>query len=228
MPSAPAEKLRLQLSANGRRVQAVIEPRPDVIFTEHEVREQLHSMGCGDWAVFKETVANLPKLFKSVKTAMLADIAEKRDAEITLSVSDDELTAYLTLVPACGGEPASEQNILALLAQHKVTQGILRAAITAVVKSQTADRVVVAQGTAPASGKDACFASELPHMSDRRLQENQDSGLNYREISMLFLVTPQWRRTTTASRARRSCSFATARRSSHAPERRAPTCCAAS
>ena len=190
MPSAPDVKLRLQLSANGRRVQAVIEPRPDASFTEHEVREQLDSMGCGDWVVFKETVANLPKLFKSVKTAMLADIAEKRDAEITLSVSSDELTAYLTLVPACGGAPAAENNILALLAQHKVTHGILLAAVTAVVQSQTADRVVVAQGTAPVSGDDACFASELPHISDRRPQENQDSDLNYREISMFFLITP--------------------------------------
>ena len=189
MPSAPDEKLRLQLSANGRRVQAVIEPRPDALFTEHEVLEQLDSMGCGDWAVFKETVANLPKLFKSVKTTTLADIAEKRDAEITLSLSNDELTAQLTLVPACGGAHVTEKNILALLAQHKVTQGILRAAVTARVKSQTAGQFVVAQGTAPVSGDDAHFVSELPHMSDRRPQENPDSGLHYREISMLFTVT---------------------------------------
>ncbi len=186
----PTEKLRMQLSANGRRVQAVIEPRTDVMLSEHDVREQLKKMGCGDWAVFKDTVMNLPKLFKSVKQTTLADIAEKRDAIMTLTVSSDELAAYLTLTPPHGGAAVTQHEVLALLARHKVMHGLLIDVVTAAVATQTADRVVVAQATLPTHGDDAHFASQLPEITDRRPQESPDGHVDYREISRFFMVKP--------------------------------------
>lgn len=189
MPPAPSEKLRLQFSANGRRVQAVIEPRPDASLAVYDVLEQLKAMGCGDWAVFNNTVMNLPRLFKSVKQTTLADIAEKRDAVMTLTVSSDERAAHLTLTPARGGTPVTQQDVLTLLARHKVKHGILRDAVTAAVATQTAGQLAVAQATLPDHGGDARFASQLPELTDPHLQENPDRRAGYRAISTLCRVS---------------------------------------
>lgn len=190
MPPAPPEKLRLQLSPNGRRVQAVIEPRPDTSLTGHDVLAQLKTMGCGDWAVFNDTIMNLPKLFKSVKQTTLADIAEKRDAIMTLTVGSDELAAHLTLTPPRGGTSVTQQDVLALLARHKVKHGVLRDAVTAAVATQTAGQITVAQATLPAHGDDARFEILVPEITAGRAQENPHGRVEYREISSFRRVQP--------------------------------------
>ncbi|MBI3776711.1 MAG: DUF342 domain-containing protein [Gammaproteobacteria bacterium] len=190
MPPAPTEKLRMQLSPNGRRVQVVVEPRAEVTLTPNDILEQLKIMGYGDWAVLKEAVTKLPKLFTSIREPTLADIAEKRDAEMTLTISSNELTAQLTLTPARGGETVSEADVFALLTHNNVTQGIIPSAVAQAVSAQLADQVLVAQGTLPIDGEDARFESQLPEITDRRPKENSNGSVDYREISMFFTVKP--------------------------------------
>ena len=190
MSSAPTEKLRMQLSPDGRRVQVVIEPCAEIALSSTDILEQLKIMGYGDWAVLQDAVAKLPKLFTSAREATLADIAEKRDAEMTLNVTNDELTAHLTLSPPQGGARVTEADVLALLSRHNVTYGIVPAVIAAAVATQTADQVVVAQGTLPVDGEDARFESQLPEITDRRPKENPDGSVDYREIGMFFTVKP--------------------------------------
>ena len=190
MPPAPIEKLRMQLSPNGRRVQVVVEPRTEINVSADDVLEQLRTMGCGDWAVLKDAVTKLPKLFKSIREPTLVDIAEKRDAQLALSVTDDELTVHLSVSPAHGGEPVTQADVLALLNHHHVTYGIEPDVIAAAVANQTADQVIVAHGTAPLDGDDARFESQLPEITDCRPKENSDGSVDYREISMFFTVKP--------------------------------------
>jgi len=190
MPPAPTEKLRMQLSSDGRRVQVVVEPRTSITLSANDILEQLKLMGCGDWAVLQDTVTKLPKLFASAREATLADIAEKRDTEVALTVTSDELTAHLTMSPPRGGAPVTEADVLALLNHHNVTYGIVPAVVAAAVATQSADQVVVAQGTVPIDGEDACFESRLPEIADRRPKENPDGSVDYREISTFFTVKP--------------------------------------
>ena len=190
MPPASPEKLRMQLSSDGRRVQVRVEPHTEIALNSGDIHQQLKDMGCGDWAVLQDTVTKLPKLFKSVKESTLFDIAEKHDAEITLLVSSDELAVYLTLAPPRGGAPVTVQDVLALLAHHKVKYGIMRDILTAAVSAQTADQAVIAQGTPPVNGDDARFESLLPQITDRRPKEHQDGRVDYREICTFFTVKP--------------------------------------
>lgn len=190
MPPAPTEKLRMQLSPNGRRVQVVVEPRAEVTLSPNDILDQLKIMGYGDWAVLKDSITKLPKLFTSIREPTLADIAEKRDAEMTLTISSNELTAHLTLTPARGGLPVSEADVLALLTRNNVTQGIIPTAVVQAVSAQSADQVLVAQGTLPIDGENARFESQLPEITDRRPKENSNGSVDYREISMFFTVKP--------------------------------------
>ncbi len=190
MPPAPIEKPRMHLSPNGRRVQVVIEPRAEVNVSADDVLEQLRTMRCGDWAVLKDAITKLPKLFKSIREPTLVDVAEKRDAQLALSVTGDELIAHLSASPAHGGEPVTQADVLALLNHHHVTYGIEPDVIAAAVANQTADQVIVAHGTAPLDGDDARFESQLPEITDRRPKENSDGSVDYREISMFFTIKP--------------------------------------
>ena len=190
MPSTPPEKLRMQLSSDGRRVQLWVEPRIEIALNSADIQTRLKEMGCGDWVVLQDIVTKLPTLFQTIKESTLFDIAEKRDAEATLTVSRDELTAYLTLVPPCGGVPVTMQKIHALLAQHKVTHGLLQEAITLALATQTADHMLVAQASLPIHGDDARFESQLPQIIDRYAKKHPHESVNIHELSTLVTVKP--------------------------------------
>jgi hypothetical protein len=184
--------LRLQLSADGRRLQAVIEPpRPDApMLDSAAVTELLEQSGCSTWFVRKDEIARIPKLARTVKHTTLVDVAEKRDAEMAVTISRDELVAHLSIAPAQGGDPVTEADVLALLERNKIRHGVLHEVIAQAVAAQHAEQSEVARGTPPVDGRDTGFETLLPEISDRRPRVNDDGSVDYREISAFFTVTP--------------------------------------
>lgn len=191
----PAEtsqfNVRLELSEDGRRVLAVITPRPDApAITPGDITTMLRANNWDQWFVLKDEFAKLPRVAREVKAETRLPIAEKRDAEITLQLAPDEMSARLTLVPARGGAPVTEHDLKVVFDRQRVTHGLISDAIAAALASQHADNVLVAEGTQPVSGEDTVFEALLPEISDRRPKEREDGSVDYRDISVFFTVKP--------------------------------------
>lgn len=181
--------MSLRLSEDGRRVRIVIEPNPDAaMIAPAVVVKLLQDGGYGSWFHDKEAISRLPKQAHDAKQTLTVDIAEKREAQLSLKVAKDEMTATLTIVPPQGGAPITEQDIKVLLDRERIVHGIVADAVATAIQAQRADGVVVAQGTAPIPGDDTTFQTLLPEISDRRPKINEDGTVDYREIGAFFTV----------------------------------------
>jgi uncharacterized protein (DUF342 family) len=183
--------MSLQLSEDGRRVQIVVEPKPDAtMIAPADVVKLLQDGGYGAWLHNKDAITKLPKLARDAKETLHVDVAEKREAQLSLKVAKDEMSATLTIVPPQGGAPVTEQDIKVLMDRERVVHGILPDAIASAIQAQRADALPVAQGTAPIPGDDTKFQTLLPEITDRRPKVNEDGTVDYREIGVFFTVHP--------------------------------------
>ncbi len=188
-PAAPS--MSLQLSEDGRRAQLVIEPNPDAtMIAPADVLKMLQDSGYGHWYHMKDVISKIPKMARDATDTVRIDIAEKREAQLSIKVSKDEMSAALTIVPPQGGEPVTEQDVRLLLERERISHGLVPEAIMTVVGEQRADGVVVAQGTAPTAGDDSDFKPLLPDITDRRPKINEKGIADYREIGAFTTVHP--------------------------------------
>ena len=95
----------------------------------------------------------------STELSML--IGMRRDAEFTLDVAANLLTAHLTLLPAQGGKVLQVFNILEALKQKGNIFGILLAAISKVVLAGECDRILIASGQRVGTGTAGYFDNLL-------------------------------------------------------------------
>ncbi|MFY0104153.1 flagellar assembly protein A, partial [Acinetobacter baumannii] len=83
-------------------------------------------------------------------------IAERRDGEFSLDVSDDLMTASLTLVPPYGGRAKSVEVVNAVRAAG-ITYGILHEQLRGALSAGFCNKLVVAQGLMPTPAEPARF-----------------------------------------------------------------------
>ncbi len=191
-PAQAEPSLRLKLSDDGRRVQLVVEPVKDASpIAPGNVVKLLQDQGYGGWFQHKDVIGKLPKLARDATETLTVDIAEKREAQLSLKVCKDEMSATLTIVPAQGGEPVKDMDIKVLLERERIAHGVNTEAIATALATQHADALLIAEGTPPIPGDDTQFQTLLPEISDRRPKINEDGTVDYREIGAFFTVRPE-------------------------------------
>lgn len=191
-PKSLPDSYRLLPSADGRRIQFVYEPGTEALPVDSaSVLAKLEAAGYGEWVINREALTKLSKLVREAKSSLKIDVAQKQDAELSVKLSNDEMTALLTVSPPRGGSPITDQDIRVLLDRNKVVYGIQDDVIATIVSTQTAEQIPVANGTAPISGEDTRFEGLLPEISDRRPKQRDDGTVDYRDIGLCFTVTPE-------------------------------------
>lgn len=191
-PDAAPELFRLTPSEDGRRIQFIYVPRADALPLDSAgVLARLKSDGYGDWVVNKDALTKLPKLVREAKAPLTIDLAQKQDAELSIKISTDEMTALLTVTPPRGGSPITEDDIRVLLDRNKIVHGIQPEVIASAIATQKAEQIPVALGTASIDGDETQFEGLLPEISDRRPKQRDDGTVDYRDIGLCFTVKPE-------------------------------------
>lgn len=116
-------------------------------------------------------------------------MAEQEDLKILVSISPDELKAYITLYKGDGDTKVSKDEMLRALALQKVIFGINEKVI-----EQYADNPMynepfcVAEGTAPQNGKNG----EVKYLFNTTISKTptllEDGRINYRELNLIQTV----------------------------------------
>src|SRR4051812_34200244 len=78
-------------------------PPPD----RTEVKQALSDKGWGNFYLDEKAIVEFIGACRKAAVPLDMVIGSRRDGEFSLKLSDDMLTAWLTLVPACGGDPVS-------------------------------------------------------------------------------------------------------------------------
>ena len=117
-------------------------------------------------------------------------IGKRRDAEITLIIEDDWMSASLTIVPAQGGKTPTLVGINDLLRQHQISHGLLHAEIDAILAAGGCENRVIARGQLPVDGTPTRFESLLPQKQNELSHIDDMAVVKFRDLSHLLLVEP--------------------------------------
>jgi len=187
--------LTLQLGQDGV-LQAVFAPNEKQRTLEQpELREAIASFG--GLFVLEDGIVETMRRCAVAPLSFSVAVAEQRDAKFAVSVSEDYMTATLTIVPGFGGHRVTEEDVHKELAELGVVHGIDENAIKEAVAAGLAGKTVVAAGNPPQQGQDTQFISLIPEVA-KGLQLSDTDKADYRNLGSVVSVSlgdPLLRRT---------------------------------
>jgi uncharacterized protein (DUF342 family) len=163
------------------------------------VREMLTQQNLSDLFLDEQAVSRLVQQYNNSNANFVLEIGERRDGEFIIKVSDDKMSAWLTMTPAYGGAPVTFEQIRQSLKEKGIVSGLVTSAeLETVLKEGQATDYLIAQGRPPIPGRDSQFHSLVPEIQERRPQINKHGFADFRDLGQLILVKqgdPLMRRT---------------------------------
>lgn len=178
-----------QLSEDGTRLQIKLEPAgPAVPADLAAIRALAEAAGFGDFFFLDAEIKKLAELQRRLTAPTVAEIAERRDGSLYVTVAKDEMEASITVMPAYGGNAVTHEHIRQALREHNVVFGIDTAVIEQEVAKPSAEPVIVARGVAPEPGEDGELESRVHKVTGKRPQIRQDGKVVFRELGQFVNV----------------------------------------
>ncbi len=112
------------------------------------------------------------------------------DASCELVVAPDGMAAFLTLWPARGGRTLTLDEVVAVLAEHKVVSGIDMPGLNEAVSAGQCHELRIAGGQPPTPGAPTRFDSLLDTLREQSRVIDDDAVVDYRTLGNLLLVVP--------------------------------------
>jgi uncharacterized protein len=190
--------LTLQFSADAAVLSAVYTPATQRRPLNPDELRQAIIKEAGELYISQEAVGELIKRVALAPLGFTIQIGERRDATLALLVSDDMMTASITINESYGGKRITADEILRALAERGVVSGILQEEIEAAVAAGRASKLLVAAGTPPQNGEDSQFVSLIPEMTTQAPQLSENDTADYRNLGDIVSVSlgdPLMRRT---------------------------------
>ncbi len=190
VPQSDARALWFALNEESGELQAHFDPTGNTPPNSGGVKAAIAEAGYSNIHLDDAALAEFIHNTRSCKEILIWVIGKKRDAELSLTLSDDLMTATLTLIPAEGGAPATMVMINGLLREQGVCHGILHSEIDAALAEGTCEALVIARGDAPANGVEARFESLLEVKQHELSHIDETAIVKYRDLSHLLIVQP--------------------------------------
>ena len=115
-------------------------------------------------------------------------IGERRDGWVEVTLSDNRMSAWLSLSPPKGGKPIAVAEINSAIANKGIVHGLLGEALSQAILSGECNSVLIAEGTEPTPGVVAKFESQLDAL--RAHDASDYEKVDYRDLGELLLVDP--------------------------------------
>jgi uncharacterized protein (DUF342 family) len=117
-----------------------------------------------------------------------------RYGSFSIDLSDDEMAAFLTVVPPVGGaRPVTAQEVLDQCGVMGISVGLNETAVKRTVneaneQKRTIDSVTIAQGEEPIHGEDASFEYRVRLASGSRFEIREDGRTDFKEHDLITNV----------------------------------------
>ena len=155
------------------------------------INEQLKAKGLDQLHLIEDGMAQVIELFKKAEPEEgKVCIAEKRDAEVNITIPRDKMAAYLTIIKPEGGKAATLDMVKQKLAEKGVRYGFLPKAIKSAILHGEADEVLIAKGEPVINGEDAKFVCLINNIKVRTPQVTENGNVDYRDLGEIQVVHP--------------------------------------
>jgi uncharacterized protein (DUF342 family) len=188
--ASPTDALKFKLSDDGKLLAEFEGGESKQPLDEEMINEALARQGFADLFLYKNSLSHLVQQYNNPNEGFVLEIGERRDGGFTLKIADDKMTASLTIIPPCGGEPVTLVQIQRALREKGVVSGIMINEIEAAIKTGNTSDLIVAMGLPPVKGTDARFQSLIPEIRERKPQINERGIADYRNLGQLIVVNP--------------------------------------
>lgn len=183
--------LGLRFDEARRAVLADFAPGENAVpLTEDALRAALAAQGWSAYRVLPEALSALLAASQSGVAVEGLCIAEAVDASFSVALSEDQMLARLTLIPAEGGAPVLAEAVLAALTELGVQSGVDQAALAEALAAGTADGVVIARGLPPEHGDDGRLEPCQAQPRTRSPKVSESGQVDYRDLGDLLVVHP--------------------------------------
>lgn len=112
------------------------------------------------------------------------------DCSYEISVSQDAMEAYLTVIPPKGGKEVNKEDIFEQLQLKNIKYGVLEKEINLIVNQKLYNsRILIAKGDYPTNGKDAVLQYHFDTSNERKVCISDDGKVDFRELSLIKNVS---------------------------------------
>lgn len=155
------------------------------------IRAQLAADGCGDYWIDDQALGEFVRGCAKAAAPVERVIGQRRDGEFRLDVSADMMSAYLTLIPPCGGKSAALE-VLDALRDQRIVHGIQHAALNAALAAGRCENLLIARGEPPEEGVPSAFEKLFGDAVEAAAADDDEQAvIKLTDISRLLLVHPQ-------------------------------------
>ncbi len=153
------------------------------------IRGMLAAFGFAGCSSNSDAIATAVEYCNTREDPFVILIAERRNAKIDLRIAKDDMTAEISIKPACGGKAATVGDVIQVLSESGVLFGIDDAAVLHVCDLGECTDVPIAIGSLPHDGRDTRFEELIPRTVDRSPKLDENGLIDYREHGAIEVVT---------------------------------------
>lgn len=186
----PASPVSDPVEPGPEAAQAAALPAPGMA----ELRACLSAQGLGDCHIDESAAKEFIQACATAGEFVERPIGERRNAEFSLSLSDDRLSAYLTLIPPQGGEPVGAAALLDAILEQRISFGIKQDVLDQAMQAGRCENLLVAAGEPPVEGVPVRFEVLYPQTVGEVLDQREDMDtavIRMTDICRLVLVREQ-------------------------------------
>ncbi|MEZ9370031.1 DUF342 domain-containing protein [Shewanella sp. 10N.286.51.B2] len=186
------------------QVELRVTPSRHGPITEDDITQLLNQP---EFAMLRPLEQNIAKATAEVNSHCSVDsgkhelffiIAERLDGKVIIEISEDKMSASMSLVSAYGGQDPTLPTILNALKFHKVKMGLSKPNILSLLQQLDTlppgeqCRSLIAHGKQPQKGTNASLARQVPLARERLLQpqEREDGSVDMRDLGAMIMVKP--------------------------------------
>lgn len=183
------QALSFSLSEDGRVLLANFSPTENLTPIDQDwLEKKIADAGYSQLFLLGPALAQLIKQFPTASEAFSLEIAEVRDACVTIEIAADKMSARLSVTPPCGGAAVTREQIDRALSEKGITAGILNEEIEQMLASGAADKILIAQGREAVNGEDGKLQCLIAMVKDRHPHLDEHDIANYRELGGIVSV----------------------------------------
>jgi hypothetical protein len=166
-----------------------LQPAPERgTLTLQAIQSSIEQHGYGDCdfnlAALQTVVEKSGHALSSFRTA----VGIRLDAQCTVHIANDDMSAFISLTPARGGQAMTALDIVRNLRANKVSHGIDEKAIATILEAGSAEHVLVAKGQLPAHGNDTTFKVLIESANSELNALDLDGRIDYRAQNTISSV----------------------------------------
>jgi uncharacterized protein (DUF342 family) len=190
MEESSLQSLSLTLNEKSGELRAQFTSAPGMSAPDLAVfRQALSDKGWSDFDLDDMAIDVFISSCRKTEQPLDVVVGARRNGEFAITLADDLMTAWLTLVPAQGGQPVTSAALEEALRAEGIAHGILRNEIDAALAAGQCERIAIACGNAAQEGEPTRFET----LFDKEEEESDELDLErvkYADLSHILVVKP--------------------------------------